>query len=68
MVVNARFPFFALRSSGGIKYVILIEDSNTGCSISITAMIEYLFAFFFVGGGGDRKSHFYFFSWCYSRK
>ena len=67
MVVNARFPFFALRSSGGIKYVILIEDSNTGCSISITAMIEYLFAFF-LGGGRDRKSHFYFFSWCYSRK
>ena len=37
-------------AGGDIKYVILVEDSDTG------------------GRGASRKSHFYFCSWCYSRK
>ena len=56
-------------AGGDIKYVILVEDSDTGGPSSITVRIEYLFAFFWRRrGGASRKSHFYFCSWCYSRK
>ena len=39
-----RFTKFVLRSSGGTKFVILVEDSDNGGSSSITLTMEYLFA------------------------
>ena len=46
-VFSFHFPFFKIcvRKQWAIKYVILVEDSNTGSSISITVRMEYLFAF-----------------------
>ena len=37
------FMKFMLRSIGGIKFVILFQDSDTGGSSSITIRMEYLF-------------------------
>ena len=44
LVFNFRFTKFVLGNSGGIKFVLLVEDPDTGDSSSITAGVEYLFA------------------------
>ena len=45
-VVNFRFPYYEIYvgNSGGIRFVILVEDFNTGGPSSITVRKEYLFA------------------------
>ena len=50
LVFTSRFTTFALRSSGNIKYVILIEDSNTGSP-----------SFCFWGGPGQKVSFLFLF-------
>ena len=40
LVFASRFTKFALGSSGGIKYVILVEDSDNGGPSSLTVRIE----------------------------
>ena len=46
-VFNSRFTKFVLGNSGGIIFVILAGDSNTGGPSLITVGMEYLFAFQF---------------------
>ena len=46
-VFNSRIMKFVLGSSGGIKFVILVEDSDTRGPSSITVRKEHLFAFQF---------------------
>ena len=43
-VFNSSFTKFVLGSSGGIKFVILVEDSETGDPRLITVRMKYLFA------------------------
>ena len=44
---NFFFTKFVLGSSGGLKFVILVEDFDTGDPSSIAVRKEYLFAFQF---------------------
>ena len=44
-VFDSCFIKFVFRVSGGIKFEILVEDSDTGSPISLTVRIEYLLAF-----------------------
>ena len=39
---NSRFTNFVLGTSGGIKFVILVEDSDTSGPSLITVRLEYL--------------------------
>ena len=38
---------FVFKTSGGIKFWDLVDDSDTGCPSSVTVRMEYLFAFQF---------------------
>ena len=66
-VISFRFPFYKIggRKQWDLKYVILVEDSNTDGPSSIRVRMEYLFTF---GEAGEKVSHYYFCCWCYSRK
>ena len=50
-MVSFHYPFYKIcvRKQWDINYVILLEDSNTGYSVSIIVRLEYLFAFGRVG-------------------